>query len=417
MSRYFVFYLIGFIVVSSFVFLSISEKYDGYTGMAGGGGATCEDAAWETCIDNNCVGQTELYAAGGTCVAPGVCCRTLNYCGDSLLDPGESCDGALLGGNDCTDVGFYGGTLACSSCEFDNSSCTGYCGDGTCDAGEETCNGCPADCENITGAPACSAGLICEVVLGSGGCVAPAPSTCSDGTGVSNCVAGNAPQYCDADGNLVNDCASCPCGSEFSCQSDGQCSKISSGPSGESYSADDAVIVENEVEINDQIQTSYSSFNWDGLRRNDEITFDITQNSDSNQMEEHRIEIDSVSGSRGYVDVIIYSDPINVRLYDGIPREIDLDGDGVIDIIVTASDIRLSTFNINVEEYVDPSINGLMKNEIEGSKEVYFEIPSFSPRTEVEEYSLEEFLVFVGVIFGCLVFMFTYVVRDFKNRK
>ena len=141
-----VFYLISLIVLSGFGFLLLSsEKYEGYTGMAGGGVANCEDEAWETCIDNLCSGPTETYADGGSCVAPGVCCRTLNYCGDSFLDPSEDCDGALLGGNACTDVGFYSGTLACSSCSFDNSSCTGFCGDGTCDDGE-SCSSCEADC-------------------------------------------------------------------------------------------------------------------------------------------------------------------------------------------------------------------------------------------------------------------------------
>jgi len=379
--------------------------------------ANCEDEAWETCIDNLCSGPTETYADGGSCVAPGVCCRTLNYCGDSFLDPSEDCDGALLGGNACTDVGFYSGTLACSSCSFDNSSCTGFCGDGTCDSGEETCNGCPADCDNVTGSPACSAGLICEVVLGSGSCTAPAPSTCSDGTSISTCVAGGAPSYCNANGTLVNVCETCACDVGFSCQSDGTCNQDPSGGSASrSYGADDAVIVETETEINDQVQTSYSSFSWDGLRRNDEIVFEITQDSD-NQMEEHIIEIDSVSDGRGYIDIIIYSNPIKLRLYDGESQEVDLDRDGVIDVVVTASNIELSTFDINVQEYVDSSIKGLVKNEIEGTKEVYFESPKFAPINEIEEYTLEEFLLFVGIIFGSLVFMFTYTVREFKKRK
>jgi hypothetical protein len=72
------------------------------------------------------------------------------YCGDGTIDPNEDCDGTNLGGNDCTTVpgGFAGGTLGCDgSCNFDTSGCsvTSYCGDGTCDPGEDSCS-CPADC-------------------------------------------------------------------------------------------------------------------------------------------------------------------------------------------------------------------------------------------------------------------------------
>lgn len=46
-------------------------------------------------------------------------------CGDGLLDPGEDCDGAELGGADCTDQGFDGGALACTdACAFDTAGCT-----------------------------------------------------------------------------------------------------------------------------------------------------------------------------------------------------------------------------------------------------------------------------------------------------
>ncbi len=48
-----------------------------------------------------------------------------NLCGNGRLDPGERCDGALLGGRTCMDEGFASGTLAClSGCAgFDTTGC------------------------------------------------------------------------------------------------------------------------------------------------------------------------------------------------------------------------------------------------------------------------------------------------------
>ncbi len=86
-------------------------------------------------------------------------------CGNGVLDAGEECDGTEFGGLTCSDFSCSGGSLSCdSSCKIDPSGCTGcaaFCGDGTCDAGED-CNACPADCPSfpISGA-SCGNGL-CE---------------------------------------------------------------------------------------------------------------------------------------------------------------------------------------------------------------------------------------------------------------
>jgi hypothetical protein len=62
-------------------------------------------------------------------------------CGDGVVDAGESCDGADLGGMDCSQLGFSGGQLACTvACAFDTSGCTQGC----LDPGEP-CFG-PTDC-------------------------------------------------------------------------------------------------------------------------------------------------------------------------------------------------------------------------------------------------------------------------------
>jgi hypothetical protein len=414
-SRYLLFLLLSSMVVFSSVFFVFSEKYDGFTGM--GGAASCGDVAWENC-DLSCSAGTEIYVAGGSCLDPNICCRDLNYCGDTVVDPNEDCDTSDLDGNACTDLGFYGGTLACSSCSFDNSSCIGYCGDGTCDA-EETCNGCPSDCDNVTGSPACSAGQICEVFMGSGGCTAAAPSVCSDGTSVNTCVVNGTPSYCDSNGTLVNNCTACACSGGYSCQGDGSClldvEVVSSGGgySGVTYEVEDAEIVEVEVFVNTQIHAVVSSLTWEGVRRNDEISFEISQNS-NNQPEMHSVEINRISGG-SYVDITIRSDPMDVRLYEGESQEIDLDGDGVIDIIITATDVDSSRFNIDIQEYVAPIEDKIIVNEIEGTPKVYFEPPMFAPERTVEEYSIYGFILFVVFIAGAIIFMFINMFKEFKK--
>ncbi|MFC1648786.1 hypothetical protein ACFL1B_04985, partial [Nanoarchaeota archaeon] len=68
------------------------------------------------------------------------------YCGDTVIDAGESCDGSNLGGFGCVDWGLTGSLSCDSSCDFDTADCSngdsnqGFCGDGTVDAGE-TCDG------------------------------------------------------------------------------------------------------------------------------------------------------------------------------------------------------------------------------------------------------------------------------------
>ncbi|MBN1771815.1 MAG: hypothetical protein JXB32_11170 [Deltaproteobacteria bacterium] len=59
-------------------------------------------------------------------------------CGDGVLEPGEACDGAELGGHGCTTVmaGYAGGTLAC------RADCTGYDVLGCTRGGEVTAASC-----------------------------------------------------------------------------------------------------------------------------------------------------------------------------------------------------------------------------------------------------------------------------------
>jgi hypothetical protein len=56
-------------------------------------------------------------------------------CGNGVVDLGEQCDGAELGGIGCADLGYSGGELACDpvTCTYDASGCTagGENGSGT----------------------------------------------------------------------------------------------------------------------------------------------------------------------------------------------------------------------------------------------------------------------------------------------
>jgi hypothetical protein len=48
-------------------------------------------------------------------------------CGNGTIDLNEQCDGQNLGGSDCTQHGYSGGTLLCdpNTCAFDTQMCTG----------------------------------------------------------------------------------------------------------------------------------------------------------------------------------------------------------------------------------------------------------------------------------------------------
>ncbi len=72
-------------------------------------------------------------------------CETGPFCGDGELQAGEGeqCDGDDLGGAACEDFGYYGGELSCSGdCTFELAGCSGLCGDGVLQTDEgEQCDG------------------------------------------------------------------------------------------------------------------------------------------------------------------------------------------------------------------------------------------------------------------------------------
>jgi hypothetical protein len=102
-------------------------------------------------------------------------------CGDGIAQPGERCDSADLGGQDCTTIGqgWVSGVLGCSAaCEFDVSACVppAGCGDGVI-AGAEQCDG-----ASLGGATCASLGFDAGVLACAGGCIFDTSgcSTCGD---------------------------------------------------------------------------------------------------------------------------------------------------------------------------------------------------------------------------------------------
>jgi cysteine-rich repeat protein len=70
-------------------------------------------------------------------------CVSASGCGNNVLEAGEECDGAELGGQSCRQLGFSYGELSCSSnCVLDTSNCvrTG-CGNGVVDPREQCDDG------------------------------------------------------------------------------------------------------------------------------------------------------------------------------------------------------------------------------------------------------------------------------------
>ena len=128
-------------------------------------------------------------------------------CGNGVLEHGEECDGGDLGGATCASVGCNGGgSLACGAgCTLDVTSCSGcpFCGDGTCDPGED-CVSCSADCSSAS-AVTCGNG-ICEAADGED-CVS-CPGDCN---GVQSGDPGS--RYCcgDGDGDTPVPCADALC--------------------------------------------------------------------------------------------------------------------------------------------------------------------------------------------------------------
>jgi cysteine-rich repeat protein len=94
------------------------------------GGKTCADQGFDQPAGLACKHDCTLDLSG---------CEPT--CDGKTLEPGEKCDGMLLGGQTCVDFGYaQAGTLACKSCLPDLTGCTAACGNGIAEPGEK-CDG------------------------------------------------------------------------------------------------------------------------------------------------------------------------------------------------------------------------------------------------------------------------------------
>ena len=152
--------------------------------------------------------------SGGTLTCSATCgfntgACTSAGCGNGVLDAGEDCDGALLGGATCTARGYASGTLGCSAtCTFNTSACSN-CGDGNVDGGED------CDMSDLGGQSCVTRGF----TMGTLACT----PTCQFNTsGCSTAVCGNgvldAGETCD-DGNATagDGCTSCAVNAGYRC--------------------------------------------------------------------------------------------------------------------------------------------------------------------------------------------------------
>ena len=123
-------------------------------------------------------GSVPQTSTGGTTTTP--------VCGNSVIESGEVCDGASLGGKTCSTQGFTGGTLSCSSsCQLNTSACTStvakVCGNKVIETGE-TCDGTTLGgktCASLgfsAGTLACSS--TCQ--FNTSGCTSASTSTCGN---------------------------------------------------------------------------------------------------------------------------------------------------------------------------------------------------------------------------------------------
>ncbi len=80
--------------------------------------------------DMTCTALNYGFSGGTLRCDPDTCsfdisdCEYSRTCGNGVIEPGEQCDGYNLASMSCSFLGYYSGTLTCSSdCRFDTSGC------------------------------------------------------------------------------------------------------------------------------------------------------------------------------------------------------------------------------------------------------------------------------------------------------
>jgi len=104
-------------------------------GDGGGGSGSTTDGSGGDATSSGGGVTTTTNVGGGVLTVP-------TQCGDGVLDVNEDCDGANLGGKDCTDLGYQSPEgLACTAgCLLDPAACQAECGNGLAEPGE-MCDG------------------------------------------------------------------------------------------------------------------------------------------------------------------------------------------------------------------------------------------------------------------------------------
>lgn len=123
------------------------------------GGATCQNQGFAG-GDISCTGDCHINTSG--------CDPHTETCGNGIWENGEACDGTDLNGASCIGLGHSGGQLACTSdCQFDENPCEdGVCGDGEI----QTENGEVCDGSNLAGETCSSRGYYSGTLACSGDC-------------------------------------------------------------------------------------------------------------------------------------------------------------------------------------------------------------------------------------------------------
>ncbi|MBU1219944.1 DUF4215 domain-containing protein [Myxococcota bacterium] len=134
--------------------------------------------------DSNCLIETGWLCSG----TPSAC---IPDCGDGMLIGGETCDGTLLNGQDCTNFGFADTAgLACNgACDgYDVAGCNAVCGNGVIEPtnGTDPAEGCDQGSGNVAPGDGCDGSCQVEAGWTCDNTTPPSVCSCNDNTACAN---------------------------------------------------------------------------------------------------------------------------------------------------------------------------------------------------------------------------------------